>query len=215
MKSYNTILATAGLVASVSAHGRFMSPAPRTAGQAFAGACGQQAFYQVSADPNGNVQGLLQVVRGQSDYRADACIANLCKGLKYEDNTDKVQRYTAGQVVPMTFNVAAPHTGSANVSVVRTSDNTVIGQPLKSWSNFAPNAGGAAPDQGSFSITIPDTGSECASPGACVLQHWWDADKPNISQTYESCIDVVIGGGSSGGDAPAPAPSSSAAAEPV
>ncbi|KAG8626895.1 hypothetical protein KVT40_005840 [Elsinoe batatas] len=85
MKSYNTILATAGLVASVSAHGRFTSPAPRTAGQAFAGACGQQAFYQVSADPNGNVQGLLQVVRGQSDYRADACIANLCKGLKYED----------------------------------------------------------------------------------------------------------------------------------
>ncbi|PNS20769.1 hypothetical protein CAC42_2700 [Sphaceloma murrayae] len=214
MKSYTTVLAAASFVSSVAGHGRFMNPAPRAAGTAFQNACGMQAYYQVSSDPNGNVQGLLNVIRNQPDYKPAACIANLCKGLLYEDNTDKVQRYSAGQVVAMTFDVAAPHTGSANVSVVRTSDNTVIGTPLKSWDNFAPNAGGASPDQEDFTITIPDVGTQCSQPGACVLQHFWDADKPDISQTYESCIDVVIGGGS-GEAAPAPAPSSSAEPAPV
>ncbi|PSK55957.1 hypothetical protein B9Z65_4835 [Elsinoe australis] len=210
MKSYTTILAAAGLIASVSAHGIITDPAPRGPGPAFQAACGMQAYYQVSSDPNGNVQGLLNIATQQPDYKAADCRAYMCKGLKYADNTDKVQRYTAGQVVPITFATRAPHTGTANVSIVRTSDDTVIGQPLKSWDNFAPNAGGASPDQASFTVTIPDTGSQCTEPGACILQHFWDANKPDIDQTYESCVDVVISGGSGG--APAPAPSSSAPA---
>ncbi|KAF2224119.1 hypothetical protein BDZ85DRAFT_183265, partial [Elsinoe ampelina] len=186
MKS--TILAVSGFIASVSAHGLLVSPAPRQPGAAHRASCGAQANYQ---DKNGNIQGVLQVARQQSDYNAATCNLWLCKGWKYEDNTANVQTYTAGQVVPIVFNVAAPHTGVANFSIVDTATNTIIGSPLKSWTDFASNSHTIPDDQKSFSVTIPsDLGSKCSTAGACVLQHFWDAR--NIDQTYESCIDFTV-----------------------
>lgn len=191
MQYTSAILMAAGLITTVSAHGRILTPTPRAPGAAMAAACGQQVEVNQASDPNGNIQGMLQVAASQTDYDAAACDIWLCKGYKYADNTALVQSWTAGQVVPFTFNVAAPHTGTANVSIVDTATNTVISQLLY-YDVFASTATGVTANQTSFSITIPsDLGSQCATAGACVIQHWWDA--PSIDQTYESCVDFTVG----------------------
>ncbi|GAB7346217.1 hypothetical protein MBLNU457_4950t1 [Dothideomycetes sp. NU457] len=195
MKSY-AIWSMAGMAATVSAHGFITSPSARMPGSAMAVACGQQVYYNQKGDNYGNVQGMLQVAKSQSDYDAAACNIWMCKGYKYADNTANVQTYTVGQVVPITFDIRAPHTGVANVSVVRTSDNTVIGSPLISWDVFASNSASIPADETSFSVTIPDVSEDCAAPGACVLQHFWNA--ADIDQTYESCVDFVVSGSGSG-----------------
>ncbi|KAF2451330.1 hypothetical protein P171DRAFT_318277, partial [Karstenula rhodostoma CBS 690.94] len=202
------------LATQVSAHGYLTSPKPRQPGAALTKACGSQVFNMWSSDINGNVQTALQTASNQNDYDAAACNIWQCKGMKFEDNTDNVQTYTAGEKVPITFNVAAPHTGTANMSIVDTKSNAVIGSPLISWDDYASTATGVSADEKNFDITIPsDLGSKCATAGDCVLQFWWDAR--SIDQTYESCIDFTVGGSSSGGDAPsasAPAPSATAPA---
>ncbi|KAF7943775.1 uncharacterized protein EAE97_005845 [Botrytis byssoidea] len=199
MQYTSTILMAAGLITSVSAHGRILTPTPRNPGAAMASACGQQVEVNQASDPNGNIQGMLQVAASQSDYDAAACNIWQCKGYKYADNTDLVQSWTAGQVVPFTFNVAAPHTGTANISIIDTAANTVIKQLLY-YDVFASTATGVTSNETSFSITIPDDlPSTCATPGGCVVQHWWDA--ASIDQTYESCVDFTVGSASGSGSA--------------
>jgi predicted carbohydrate-binding protein with CBM5 and CBM33 domain len=217
------VMASASMIALVSAHGFILSPAPRMPGSAMSDACGQQMYNNQMGDNYGNVQGQLQVTNGQTDYDAAACDVWLCKGYKYDDNTENVQEYTVGQEVDISVDIRAPHTGVANVSVVSTSSGTVLGSALKSWDEYGSNAYTIPEDQKEFSITIPDEASECSSPGDCVIQWFWDA--ADINQTYESCIDFVVGGGSgSGSGSPSggasngtssSAPSSSAASSTV
>ncbi|TGO45520.1 hypothetical protein BCON_0385g00020 [Botryotinia convoluta] len=210
MQYTSAILMAAGLITSVSAHGRILTPTPRNPGAAMASACGQQVEVNQASDPNGNIQGMLQVAVSQSDYDAAACNIWQCKGYKYADNTDLVQSWTAGQVVPFTFNVAAPHTGTANVSIIDTAANTVIKQLLY-YDVFASTATGVTSNETSFSITIPDDlPSICATPGGCVVQHWWDA--ASIDQTYESCVDFTVGSASGSGSASSAVASSAVAA---
>ena len=190
------VMASASLIALASAHGFITSPSPRMPGDAFTKACGQQMYYNQAGDNYGNVQGELQVVNGQSDYDAAECKVWQCKGYKYEDNTENVQEYTVGQEVKISVDIRAPHTGVANVSVVATASDKIIGSALKSWDEYASNSATIPEDQKEFSITIPDVGSECSQPGDCVIQWYWDA--ADINQTYESCIDFTVGGGSSG-----------------
>ncbi|KAH7188216.1 uncharacterized protein B0J16DRAFT_336619 [Fusarium flagelliforme] len=203
MKNAAGILAFLPLVA---AHGFIKSPAPRMPGDAFKAACGDQPFNQQSSDINGNVQGIKQVV-GQ-DLDASKCNLWLCKGFQFDDNKDNVQSYKLGEKIPFEINIAAPHTGYANVSVVKTSSDTMIGTPLIEFENYASNAG-TDKNNTAFSVTLPESlGGDCTKAGDCVLQWFWDA--PDIDQTYESCVDFTVGGGS--GSAPAPAPSASAPA---
>ena len=190
------VMASASMIALASAHGFILSPAPRMPGSAMSDACGQQMYNNQMGDNYGNVQGQLQVTNGQDDYDAAACDVWLCKGYKYDDNTDNVQEYTVGQEVDISVDIRAPHTGVANVSVVSTSSGSVLGSALKSWDEYGSNAYTIPEDQKEFSITIPDEASECSSPGDCVIQWFWDA--ADINQTYESCIDFVVGGGSGG-----------------
>lgn len=205
MKNAAGILAFIPLVA---AHGFIKSPTPRMPGDAFKAACGEQPFYQQSSDINGNVQGIKQVV-GQNFNAAD-CNLWLCKGFQFDDNKDNVQSYKLGEKIPFEINIAAPHTGYANVSVVKTSSDTMIGEPLIEFENYAANSGTAA-NNTAFSVTLPESlGGECTKAGDCVLQWFWDA--PDINQTYESCVDFVVGGSGSG-TAPAPSPSSGSGAE--
>lgn len=159
-----------------------------------------------AGDNYGNIQGELQVAKTQTDYNAEKCKIWLCKGFKYEDNKDIVSTFTPGQKVPITFDVRAPHEGTANVSIVDTATNTIIGTPLISWDVYASSASSIPTSQTSFSVTIPDNlGSKCSTAGACVLQHFWDAR--SVDQTYESCIDFTVSGSGSGA-----APASSKAA---
>ena len=209
MKQTSTILSLAGLVSLASAHGFITSPKARMPGSAMQTACGQQVYNNQASDNYGNVQGELQVAATQTDYNAAACDIWLCKGYKSADNTANVHSYTAGQVIPITFDVRAPHTGVANVSIVNTKTNAVIGQPLKSWSVFASNSAPIPSSETSFSITMPDVSSECGTAGACVIQHYWNA--ASIDQTYESCLDFTMGSGSGSAEASSAAdPSSSA-----
>ena len=74
--------------------------------------------------------------------------------------------------------------GNANVSIVDTTSNTVIGDALISWDVYASTATGVTADQTNFDITIPeDLGGKCTTAGDCVIQWFWDA--PEIDQTYE------------------------------
>ncbi|KAH6842613.1 hypothetical protein B0I37DRAFT_382381 [Chaetomium sp. MPI-CAGE-AT-0009] len=195
----------ASLLPLVAAHGFLSSPPARRPGPAYRATCGDQPFYQQSSDINGNVQGIQQVV---GNGASEDCNLWLCKGFLLEDNPDQVQTYSLGQTIDIAVNIAAPHTGYANVSVVKTSTNTMIGNPLIEFQNYASNAGMAA-NNTAFSVTLPETlGGDCTTPGDCVLQWFWDA--PDIDQTYEACADFVVAAGS--GSSPSAAPVSSTAA---
>lgn len=185
------IAGIASLVTLAAAHGFIESPSPRRPGDAYKAACGEQPYNQQSADINGNVQGIFQVV---GDAASDDCKLWLCKGFLLEDNPDLVQSYSLGETIDFEINIAAPHTGYANVSVVKTSTDTIIGSPLVEFQNYASNAGVDA-NNTAFSVTLPDNlNGDCTTAGDCVLQWFWDA--PDIDQTYESCVDFTVGGGS-------------------
>ncbi|CAI6342251.1 unnamed protein product [Periconia digitata] len=208
MKSYSAI-SLAAMASTVAAHGYIRSPAPRMPGDAMKAACGQQIFNTFNSDINGNMQGALQ--NPGPDFDAAKCNIWTCKGMQFEDNTANVQAWTAGEKVPMVVNIAAPHTGVANVSIIDTADSSVIGEPLISWDVYASTARGTQANETNFEITIPsDLGGKCAEAGACALQWWWDSRE--VDQTYEGCIDFTVGGS---GAAPAPVASSSAAAAPA
>ncbi|KAL4798983.1 chitin binding domain-containing protein [Aspergillus venezuelensis] len=210
MQKTSTLLAAAGLVSLANAHGYITTPSPRMPGSAMSSACGQQVYNNQNSDRAGNVQGELQVAASQSDYDAEACHIWLCKGYQFDDNKDNVQSYTAGQTVDFEIDIIAPHTGVANVSVVDTASNSVIGSPLISWDVYASTATGVTDDETSFSVTIPDDlGSQCSEAGACVLQWYWFAE--SIDQTYESCVDFTVGGSGSGSGSGSSGSSSSAA----
>ncbi|KAF2084982.1 hypothetical protein K490DRAFT_59103 [Saccharata proteae CBS 121410] len=197
MKTYGSLLALSGMASLVHGHGFVTSPQARMPGSAMASACGQQVYSNQESDNYGNVQGELQVAATQSDYNAEECNIWLCKGYKYADNTDNVQSYTAGQTIDMKVDIRAPHTGVANVSIVDTSTDSVIGDPLISWSVYASTATGVTANETSFSITMPsDLGDKCSTAGDCVIQWWWNA--ASIDQTYESCVDFTVGGSGSG-----------------
>ena len=99
------------LLPLVAAHGFVKSPPPRKPGNAFKVACGDQPFYQQSADINGNVQGIFQVVG--SDLDASACNLWLCKGFQFDDNADNVQSYSLGETID--FDVEIAEIGRAHV----------------------------------------------------------------------------------------------------
>lgn len=204
--SSSVLLAGYGLINTVASHGFLTSPQPRLAGAAMKTTCGEQLFSQQTSDNYGNIQGMLQVAANQADYDEAACNIWQCKGFKYADNTANVQSWTAGQSVDFKFDVRAPHTGYANVSIVNTATNSIIGDQLLYYSDFGDNSKSIPANETSFSITIPsDIGDTCSTAGACVVQHFWNA--ASIDQTYESCVDFVVGGSGSS----TPASSSSAA----
>jgi hypothetical protein len=187
------LAAAAGLITTVSAHGFITSPTARLAGDAMKAACGQQVYNNQASDNYGNIQGELQVAKTQSDYNEAECNIWQCKGFKFADNTANVQSWAAGQTVDFKFDVRAPHTGTANVSIVNTATNTIIGEPLITYADFADNSKTIPANETAFTITIPsDLGDTCATAGACVVQHYWNA--ASIDQTYESCVDFTVGG---------------------
>ncbi len=120
-----------------------------------------------------------------------------CKGLKYADNTAHVQHYKPGQNVALDFEIVAPHDGYANVSIISTAgDGHIIAANLKKWSKYALTSTTIPESEEKFSIKMPTSlGSQCAKPGACATQMFWNA--PSIDQTYESCIDFTLSGSSS------------------
>ena len=197
-------------LATAYGHGFVTSPPARLAGDAMAAACGQQMFGQQTSDNYGNIQGEMQVMG--SGFDASKCNLWLCKGYQFADNTGNVQSFILGETVPITVDIRAPHTGTANVSIVDTATNTVIGQPLISFDEYASNASPIPDNQKNFGVTIPgDLGGKCTTAGDCVIQWYWDAR--SIDQTYEACIDFTVGGAS--GDTPKPTSPASSSSTPI
>ncbi|KAJ5126921.1 hypothetical protein N7448_007700 [Penicillium atrosanguineum] len=208
MKQYTSIAAFAGLISLVNGHGFVTSPTARMPGAAMKAACGDQVEVNQLSDNYGNIQGELQVAASQSDYNAEECDIWLCKGYKFADNKDNARPSTL--LLPST----PPHTGVANVSVVDTASNTVIGDPLISWSVYASVSTGVAANNTDFSVTMPtDLGSKCSTAGSCVLQWYWYAE--SIDQTYESCVDFTVGGSSSSSGSSSSAAVSSSSSAPA
>ncbi|KAF2200239.1 hypothetical protein GQ43DRAFT_441760 [Delitschia confertaspora ATCC 74209] len=183
------------LIPTVLSHGLIQSPPSRPVGPAIVSACGNGVVSQIRADNTSHVEGLPEAAAKDSAYKPSQCNLWLCKGLQFADNpATNIQKWSAGQVVPLKVWVRIPHEGSANVSVVDTKTNQVVGDMLKVWkSGYAPGrAEKDVPlDQKEFSVTIPNgLEQRCATAGACVLQWWWYGT--GAKQTYESCVDFTI-----------------------
>ncbi|KAK5658254.1 hypothetical protein OQA88_2229 [Cercophora sp. LCS_1] len=195
MKS--TLLAVAAFAATlVSAHGNITWPPARLPGPAMLAACGQAAVNTVLGD--GTIA--LEEVKPASS----ACNVGLCRGAMFEDNTDKVQTFSLGQVVVIEVALTIPHEGPANVSIVQTSTNKIVGGILLFFDTYADEKLAEMPaNNTAFGVTLPtgEAGKEvqaaCKQAGDCVLQWWWLGT--DAKQTYESCVDFVLAPAPAGG----------------
>ncbi|WYZ35040.1 hypothetical protein EsH8_I_001316 [Colletotrichum jinshuiense] len=178
--------ATALLAAMVSAHGNIVSPVARQPGAAMAAACGQDNVKAVMADPGLPLEDLLNTPA--------ACQLDLCRGAKFEDNKANVQTFKPGQVINMKAELPIPHEGPMNVSIVDTTKNQVIGQPLIVFDSYADEKLAQLPaNNTNFDVTMPSNlpAGSCTQAGQCVMQWFWFGT--NAQQTYESCVDFVVG----------------------
>ena len=160
------------LVPAVLGHGLIQQPPSRPIGEALTANCGSAVYGKIKADNTSYVEGMPEAAAKDKGFNAAKCNLWLCKGLQFADNAANVQKWTAGQVVPVKVWLRIPHEGSANVSIVDTKSNKIIGEFLKNWpKGYAPGRSekDAPLDQREFSIKVP-TGLEekCAVAGDCV-----------------------------------------------
>lgn len=73
-------------------------------------------------------------------------------------------------MIPIEVYIRIKHAGTANVSIVDTKSNTIVGSQLLYWSDYANEKLPALPANNSaFSVTLPtDFGGKCATAGECV-----------------------------------------------
>ncbi|KAH8595743.1 hypothetical protein B0O99DRAFT_661628 [Bisporella sp. PMI_857] len=154
--------------------------------------CGTAVTKKIAADVTDHVEGLPEAAAKDSGYHAALCNLWLCRGLQYDPASSSVQTYSPGQVVPIKINIRIKHAGTANVSVVDTKTNSIIGSQLLYWSDYANEKLPSLPANNSaFSVTIPNNlEGKCTTAGDCVIQWWWYG--VGAKQTYESCVDFVI-----------------------
>jgi hypothetical protein len=163
------------LIPAVLGHGLIQQPPSRAVGDALAANCGPSVVSKIKADNTSYVEGMPEAAVKDKEYNPEKCNLWLCKGLQFADNSANVQKWTAGQVVPVKVWLRIPHEGIANVSVVDTKSNTIVGDMLKVWSKgYAPGRSekDVPLDQKEFSVTVP-TGLEekCATAGHCVSSY--------------------------------------------
>jgi hypothetical protein len=169
MQLTTTVVGLAAFVAYASAHGIVRSPAIRTPGAATAAVCGQAMVDFYNADNTSYPEAFLRT--GNTPLNPALCNMWLCKGFQWEDNQDRILRTGPGAVIPIEVFIRIPHVGYANVSIVDTTTNTVIGEPLISWpSGYADGAlyPNLPANQTHFSVTIPELSPRCTVPGSCV-----------------------------------------------
>lgn len=170
-----SLFALAGIAAMVSAHGYVDYPAARQVGAASIAACGKSVTDDIKKDNTSHVEGLPELAAKDSGYHGADCNLWLCRGIQFADNAANVQKYSAGQSVNIKVKLTIPHDGSANVSIVDTKTNKVIGEMLKVWASGYANEqkfyGKTLPaDNTNFNVTLPDVSAQCGTAGACVSQ---------------------------------------------
>jgi hypothetical protein len=165
------------LLPTVFGHGLITSPPSRPTGPSIIANCGPKVEQDIRLDNTSHVEGLPELAAKDTNYKPTLCNLWLCKGLQFADNpANNTQIWTAGQVIPLKVWVRIPHEGSANVSIVDTKSNKVVGDMLKVWSKgYAPGKkeSDVPQDQKEFSVTVPEgLESRCAVAGACVSAEW-------------------------------------------
>jgi hypothetical protein len=157
---------------TVLSHGLITTPPSRPVGPAILANCGPKVEQDIRLDNTSHVEGLPELAAKDTVYNAAKCNLWLCKGLQFDDNRNNTQTWQAGQVVPVKVWLRIPHEGSANVSIVDTKSNQIVGDMLKVWaSGYAPGKKetDAPLDQREFSVTVPEGLEEkCAAAGDCV-----------------------------------------------
>jgi hypothetical protein len=168
------LLPVLALLGTAAGHGYVSSPAARKPGDAAVAACGSSVVNDIVRDNTSHVEGLPELAAKDSGYHAASCNLWLCRGLQFADNAANTQAYRAGESVNLKIKLTIPHSGNANVSIVDTKTNAIVGKPLISWDKgYADEkafyAKTTPKDQVDFNVTIPmDLGSKCAQAGACV-----------------------------------------------
>jgi hypothetical protein len=166
---FSSLISTAALASTALSHGIITKPFPRAIGAASLAACGPTVQANIKSDNTSHVEGLPEAAAKDSAYKASACNLWLCRGLQGADNLANVQNYTVGQKVPIEVNIRIKHYGTANVSVVDTKSNTVVGKSLLSWTDYADERLTALPANNTkFEVVIPDLGGKCVAAGDCV-----------------------------------------------
>lgn len=165
-----TLFPLSALVALAASHGMVSFPETRTPGSATAAVCGQAMVDFYIDDPTSYPEALMRNPGWDVDLDPSACDLYLCKGFQFDDNTENVHEYAAGDVVDVEVFIRIPHVGYANVSVVDTTSNEVL-EELKVWEDGYAD-GDKFPDlpvdETNFTVTIPELGGKCSEPGACV-----------------------------------------------
>lgn len=211
-----SLLSLSGMFAVVLAHGNVTQPPARVPGPAMAKACGQDAVKAVLEDgttPLEDVfdEGVAPPATCESPSLLNPTLVhptcadgplrlgklNVCRGALYEDNKDRLQTWTPGQVVNVRAILPVLHEGPMNMSIISSATNKVIGAPLISFKVYASDKVDTVPaNNTNFNITIPATlgkDGTCTKPGDCFVQWFWFGT--SAKQTYESCIDFVVGAG--------------------
>lgn len=110
------------------------------------------------------------------------------------DNLKNLSVFRPGQIVPMEIELNILHGGPANVSIVKTATNTVLGDPLIHFDDYGNrDLPQLPPNNTNFAVTMPThlADTDCRLAGDCVLQwHWITID----AQTYVGCSDFVLFG---------------------
>ncbi len=173
MRLHTSLFGLLAASSTAAAHGYVDVPPARQAGKATASACGLSIQREIRRDNASHIEGLPELADKDKAYNKERCNLWLCRGIQYDDNAQHVQTFSPGQVVNMKVKIIIPHRGSANVSVVNTATNTVLGGVLVAWpSGYADVAefySKTLPTNNTdFNITIPDMASACHIPGQCV-----------------------------------------------
>ncbi|KAB5558633.1 hypothetical protein GE09DRAFT_1032048 [Coniochaeta sp. 2T2.1] len=183
---------------TVHSHGYLTHPPPRQPGPSILSACGPPIYSAITRDLTSHIEGLpeLSTLPGSGFTNSTLCNLWLCRGLQYADNVNFTQTWRVGEVVKVKVKITIPHDGMANVSVVDTRRNEVVGEMLKVWEAGYANEkeffeGRMPRDVTEFEVTVPGgLEGRCKVGGDCVLQWWWYGK--GARQTYESCVDFII-----------------------
>lgn len=171
---YLSLATIVGIASTASAHGVITSPTPRIAGEASLAACGTAVQLLNTQDVTTHVEGLPEVAAVDETYHPDECNLWLCKGLQLDEAAGGVvQTYSPGEVVPIEVNLRILHAGTANVSIVDTASNTIVGSQLLYWDDYANEKLPSVPENNThFSVTIPDDidAGKCTTAGECVSE---------------------------------------------
>ena len=172
MQFLSTLLPVVAFTTTALSHGIISSPYPRAVGAASLAACGPNVQNNIIADNTSHVEGLPETAATDPAYHASECNLWLCRGLQFADvEPSNILQLSAGDKLEIGVWLRILHEGTANVSIVDTKSNSVVGSELLYWDRYADNALGASgipKNNTAFEVEIPDLGGACEVAGDCV-----------------------------------------------